>query len=162
VITWFDALLVTLWAVVTALGARRGLAGLAWGLGGVAACLLANLAARELGGGALLAIPLALGLGAALAAGARRLVSTALERPWHPVAGALGGAALGGVLVAALTLGFPIEVRVGPQGRTGVYPSTNLPTGLYAAVHQSALKDSLMSVWDAGAGLRTLLVPDRR
>ncbi|MFC6661645.1 hypothetical protein [Deinococcus multiflagellatus] len=32
-ITWFDALLVTLWAVLTALGARRGLAGLAWGVG---------------------------------------------------------------------------------------------------------------------------------
>ena len=69
---------------------------------------------------------------------------------------------LGGVLVATLTLGFPIEVQVGTQGRTGVYPSTTLPTPLYTAVHQSVLKDSLMGVWNASPALRALLVPDRR
>lgn len=156
-ITWFDALLVTVWAVVTALGARRGLPGLLWGVGGVAACLLINL----LAGGLPLAAGLAVGLGAALALALRR-GTAAPGRPWHGLAGGLGGAALGGVLVATLTLGFPIEVRVGTQGRTGVYPSTRLPTALYTAVNRSVLKDSLMGVWDAGAGLRTLLVPDRR
>lgn len=160
-ITWFDALLVTVWAVVTALGARRGLPGLLWGLGGVAACLLLNLAARQVGG-LLLAAGLAVGVGAALVLALRRWHPAAPERPWHPVAGGLGGAALGGVLVATLTLGFPIEVRVGTQGTTGVYPSTRLPTTLYTAVNRSVLKDSLMGVWNAGAGLRTLLVPDRR
>jgi hypothetical protein len=163
VITWFDALLVTVWAVVTALGARRGLSGLAWGLGGVAACLLANLLGRTVsGGGTLLAVPLAALLGAGLALVIRRQVPLPLERPWHMAAGALGGFALGGVLLATLTLGLPIEVRVGAQGRTGVYPSTNLPTPLYAAVDDSLLKDSLMGVWNSGPALRTLLVPDQR
>ncbi|WP_102125889.1 hypothetical protein [Deinococcus planocerae] len=156
-ITWFDALLVTLWAAMTALGARRGLAGLVWGLGGVAACFLANM----LGRGAVVAALLALGLGVGVALAARRLVSEGAARPWHPFAGALGGAALGGVLVAALALGFPLEVRVGPQGREGVYPATTLPPALYEAVRGSTLKDGLMNVWHAGPALRTLLVPDQ-
>lgn len=156
-ITWFDALLVTLWAAMTALGARRGLAGLVWGLGGVAACFLANV----LGGGPIVAAPLALGLGVAVALAARRLVPGHAARPWHPLAGALGGGVLGGVLVATLALGFPLEVRVGPQGREGVYPAPHLPPSLYAAVRQSVLKDSLMNVWHAGPALRTLLVPDQ-
>ena len=42
VITWFDALLVTLLAAMTALGARRGLAGLVWGVLGVLGILVAN------------------------------------------------------------------------------------------------------------------------
>nr|WP_246363415.1 hypothetical protein [Deinococcus budaensis] len=156
-------MLVTVWAVVTALGARRGLPGLLWGLGGVAACLLVNLLAGRAGaGGLLLAAGLAVGAGAALAFSLRRWCAVVPGRRWHGLAGGLGGAALGGVLVATLTLGFPIEVRVGTQGRTGVYPSTRLPTALYTAVNQSVLKDGLMGVWDAGAGLRTLLVPDRR
>lgn len=156
-ITWFDALLVTVWAVVTALGARRGLAGLAWGLGGVVACFLANLLAR----GAVAAAVLALLLGAILAAGTRRLVRQPLGGPWTAGAGALGGFALGGVLVAALTLGFPIELRVGGQGRTGVYPSTSLPPVLYSAINNSVLKGSLTRVWQASPVLRTLLVPDQ-
>ncbi len=44
-ITVFDALLVSLWAAVTALGARRGLGGAVWGVLGVAACFLVNLLA---------------------------------------------------------------------------------------------------------------------
>lgn len=160
-ITWFDALLVTVWAIVTALGARRGLSGLVWGVGGVAACFLANFLSPA-SAGAWLALPLAVLAGAGLAAVLGRLVPAPVERPWHLAAGALGGFALGGVLLATLTLGLPIEVRVGTQGRTGVYPSTGLPTPLYAAVHDSLLKDSLMGVWTGGPALRTLLVPDQR
>lgn len=165
-ITWFDALLVTLWAVVTALGARRGLPGLLWGLGGVAACMAANLLGGALAGApgarAGLAALLAVLLGAGLAALLRRTLPAPLERPWHVAAGALGGFAFGGVLLATLALGLPIELRVGAQGRTGVYPSTGLPTPLYAAVNDSLLKDSLMGVWGSGPALRTLLVPDQR
>ncbi|WP_343216674.1 hypothetical protein [Deinococcus aestuarii] len=156
-ITWFDALLVTLWAAMTALGVRRGLAGLVWGLGGVAACFLANMLAR----GAVAAGLLALGLGLGVALAARRLVPEPASRPWHPLAGALGGAALGGVLVATLALGFPLEVRVGPQGREGVYPAPHLPPSLYAAVRGSTVKEGLMDVWRSGTALRTLLVPDQ-
>ncbi|MEF2276850.1 hypothetical protein V3W47_00975 [Deinococcus sp. YIM 134068] len=156
-ITWFDALLVTLWAILTALGARRGLAGLAWGLGGVAACFLANVLAA----GAALAALLALGLGVAVAVGTRRLVPGGLTYPWHSLAGAVGGLALGGVLVATLALGFPIETRVGPQGRAGVYPSTHLSPALYKAVSDSTLQQALRQVWTSGAALRTLLMPDQ-
>ncbi|MCP2015511.1 hypothetical protein L1280_002673 [Deinococcus sp. HSC-46F16] len=162
-ITWFDALLVTVWAVLTALGARRGLAGLAWGAGGVLACWLANRAGQAAGGWAL-ALGAALVLGLALSVGLRRLVLTqAGPAPrWHTGAGALGGLLLGGVLVATLTLGFPLGVRVGAQGRTGVYPSAELPTPLYTAVRRSVLREGLMGVWGASPALRTLLVPDRR
>ncbi|GAA5534341.1 hypothetical protein [Deinococcus aluminii] len=156
-ITWFDALLVTAWAVVTALGARRGLAGLVWGLGGVAACFLANLLGRD----AIAATTLALLLGAALAFVIRRQLRGAPDRPWHPVAGALGGFTLGGVLVVALTLGFPIGLRIGPEGRTGVYPSTSLPPVLYTAVQGSVLKGSLMNLWQASPALQLLILPDQ-
>ncbi|BDP40539.1 hypothetical protein DAETH_05080 [Deinococcus aetherius] len=156
-ITWFDALLVTLWAAMTALGARRGLAGLVWGLGGVAVCFLANM----LGRGTVAATLLALGLGVGLALAARRLVPEPVSRPWHSLAGALGGGVFGAVLVATLALGFPLEVRVGPQGREGVYPAPHLPPSLYAAVRGSTLKEGLMDVWHSGAALRTLLMPDQ-
>lgn len=117
-ITWFDALLVTLWAAVTALGARRGLGGLAWGLGGVAACFLAN----SLSGNA----PVALIIGAAIAVGVgtavTRRIQNPLDQPWHLGAGALGGFALGGVLIATLALSFPMDVQVDARGSRGVYP----------------------------------------
>ncbi|WP_240730906.1 hypothetical protein [Deinococcus sp. S9] len=156
-ITWFDALLVTLWAAMTALGARHGLSGLLWGLGSIVACFLANMLGRS----ALPALALAGLLGAGLAVLTRQLLPTPLDRPVHLAAGAVGGFALGAVLVATLTLGFPIELQVGPQGRTGVYPSTSLPPILYAAVNSSVLKDSLMRVWDASPLLQTLIVPDQ-
>ncbi|WP_104991544.1 hypothetical protein [Deinococcus sp. NW-56] len=162
-ITWFDALLVTVWAVLTALGARRGLAGLAWGAGGVLACWLANRAGQT-GGGWALALGAALGLGLVLSLGLRRLVLTqAGPAPrWQAGAGALGGWLLGGVLVAALTLGFPLGVRVGAQGRSAVYPSADLPTPLQTAVRRSVFREGLMGVWSASPALRTLLIPDRR
>lgn len=156
-ITWFDALLVTLWAVVTALGARRGLSGLVWGLGGVAACFLANL----LGAGALLATGLALLLGVVLALATRRLLRGHLVRPWHLGAGALGGFALGAMLVATLTLGFPIGIHVGAEGRSRVYPSSNLSPVLYQAVQNSVLKASLMDAWQASPTLQLLVMPDQ-
>lgn len=156
-ITWFDALLVTMWAAITALGAQRGLSGLLWGVGGIGACFLANV----LGQAALPAMALAGGLGVGLAILTRRLLPTPLDRPIHLVAGALGGFALGAVLVATFTLGFPIELRVGPQGRTGIYPSTSLPPVLYTAVNGSVLKGSLMRVWDASPFLQKLIVPDQ-
>jgi hypothetical protein len=155
--TWFDALLVTLLAMVTALGARRGLAGLGWGLGGVATCFLANF----LGTGAVVAGIIALALSAGVAYASQRLIPNPLERPWHLAAGAVGGFALGGVLVTTLALGFPIEMRVGPQGRTGIYPSSSLSPVLYDAVNNSAIKGQVMGIWGANPALKTLLVPDQ-
>lgn len=155
-ITWFDALLVTLWAALTALGARRGLSGLAWGLGGVTAAFLAN----SLGGA-----PVALILGALLGAGAgvaiTRLIHTPLEEPWHLGAGAAGGFVLGGVLIAAMALNFPMDLRVDAQGARGVYPSVSLPPAVYRAVRNSVVQSGLRGVWGSNAALKTLLIPDQ-
>lgn len=156
-ITWFDALLVTLWAVLTALGARRGLAGLAWGIGGVAVCFLANSLA--IGPVVSTLIALLLGVGVALAIG--RLIPMPLEQPWHLVAGAAGGFMLGWLMVATLALGFPLDVKVTPKGQSGVYPSPSLSPVIYDAVRGSTIKNSLMSVWSGSPALRTLIIPDQ-
>ncbi|WP_084048148.1 hypothetical protein [Deinococcus hopiensis] len=156
-ITWFDALLVTLWAVVTALGARRGLAGLAWGLGGAVICLLANLLTRAPIPAALIALLLAVALSFAV----RRLVPDPLRLPWFLGAGAVGGFVLGALLVVTLTLGFPIGIRISAQGRTGVYPSTSLPPFVYTAVSNSALLQRLTPVWRSSRVLQLLVVPDQ-
>ena len=50
----------------------------------------------------------------------------------------------------------------GAQGRTGFYPSAEMPTPLYTAVSRSVFREGLMGVWGASPALRTLLVPDRR
>ncbi|PNY82992.1 hypothetical protein CVO96_10730 [Deinococcus koreensis] len=155
--TWFDALLITLWAVLTALGARRGLAGLAWGLGGIALCFLAN----SLSGSPVAAAVIALLLSAGLAVVIARLIPVPLEQPWHMVSGAVGGFLLGGLLIAALALGFPLDVRVTPKGPLGTYPSTNLSPAIYDAVRNSAVKNGLRGVWSAGPALKTLLIPDQ-
>ncbi|PTA67780.1 hypothetical protein C8263_11630 [Deinococcus arcticus] len=154
--TWFDALLVTLWAVLTALGARRGLAGLAWGAGGLAACFLANALVDSPAAALLAAL---LGVGVAVAT--LRLIPTPLEHPWHLGAGALGGFLLGGALISALALGFPLDVKVGTQGTRAVYPSASLQPALYRAVRDSALQGSLRSVWGSSPALKTLLIPDQ-
>ena len=93
VITWFDALLVTLLAIVTALGARRGLAGLAWGVGSIVIAFVANV----LGLGALVAAALALVLSVVSALAISRLIPEPLEQPWHMV---VGGFAFGMIYMA--------------------------------------------------------------
>ncbi len=156
-ITWFDALLVTLLAIVTALGARRGLAGLAWGVGGIVTAFVANL----LGMGVLVAAGLALVLGVVSAVAISRLIPEPLESPWHVVAGGLGGLLLGGVLISALALSFPLLVRATPTGKQAVYPSPDLNTTLRDGVANSAIQNSLRPVWSGSVAQRTLLVPDR-
>lgn len=154
--TWFDALLVTLWAVIAALGARRGLAGLAWGLLGLTICFLVGTLGSPL---VAAAAALVLGLGSAVATA--RLLPHPAEQPWHLLAGGAGGFALGGVLIATVALGFPLDLRVTPAGTTGVYPSVNMPPALYTAVRDSALQNGLRGVWGGSLPLRTLLIPDQ-
>ncbi|GGL03971.1 hypothetical protein [Deinococcus radiotolerans] len=156
-ITWFDALLVTLWAAVTALGARRGLSGLAWGLGGIAACFLAN----ALSGNAIIAVILSMLLAVGIGTAITSRIQNPLDRPWHLGAGAAGGFALGGVLIATLALNFPLDLRVDAQGSRGVYPSESLPPALYDAVRGSALQNGLRGVWSSNSALKTLLIPDQ-
>lgn len=147
-ITWFDALLVTLLAATTALGARRGLAGLAWGVGVVAVCFACNALLRGWA-----ALPAALLLGFGVAWLARRLIGPVTET-WHLMAGAVGGFLAGAVLVGSLALGFPID----PVGRQ--YPANTLPPSIHDAVVNSYLKQELFPVFSGGGVLKTLLIPD--
>lgn len=155
-ITVFDAVLVSLWAAVTALGARRGLGGAVWGVLGLGACFLVNMLAP--GGAVALVLALLLGVAAVLAA--RRLIREPLTEPWHLLVGGLGGFVLGGVLVGAVALGFPIQT----VGDVRHYPSGNLPGLIYYPVYNSYIRQSLNGMWapDANPALRTLLVPDQQ
>lgn len=158
VITWFDALLVTLLAAMTALGARRGLAGLVWGVLGVLGILVAN----ALGLGLLPSAIVALVVSVVCALGISRLIRDPLQQVWHLAAGALGGLLLGAVLAGALALGFPREVRATPQGLRTDYPATTLSPTLYDAVWGSAIQNALRSVWTRPSLARELLIPDQK
>lgn len=147
-ITWFDALLVTLLAATTALGARRGLAGLAWGVGCVAVCFLSNFLFRGWA-----ALPVAALLGFGVAWLAQRLLGP-LQETWHLASGAVGGFVLGLVLIGTLTLNFPID-PVNNQ-----YPSNALPTTLHNAVVDSYIKKQIFGVFGGNTSLKTLLIPD--
>lgn len=157
-ITWFDALLVTLLAVVTALGARRGLAGLAWGVGTVVTAFVANL----LGLGPIAALVVALVLGLICTVAIRHLMPEPAEQPWQLGVGAVGGLLLGALVVSTLALSFPMAVRATPTGKQALYPSPDLNPSLYEAVANSTIQTSLRGVWSGSAAARTLLVPDRR
>ena len=155
--TWFDALLLTLLAFVTALGARRGMHGLVWGLAGVAICVAVNAA---------LSLPLLTGLLALLLSGgaswlAVRLIPEPGGRAWRRWAGGLGGLALGSVLLATLTLNFPLGQRQVGQKTQAVYPATSLPGPIYEAVESSLIKRELMALWNSSSLLQTLIIPDQ-
>ncbi|WP_407570081.1 hypothetical protein [Deinococcus altitudinis] len=155
-ITVFDALLVSLWAAVTALGARRGLGGAVWGVLGLTVCFLVNLVSP--GGAVATVLALLLGLGAVLTA--RRLIREPLTEPWHLLVGGAGGFVLGAVLIGTLALGFPIQ----DAGDHRIYPSQNLPGTLYDAVFNSYIRQKLNGIWepDSNPALRTLLTPDQQ
>lgn len=151
--TWFDAILVTLLALVTALGARRGLAGAVWGVGAVAVCWLCNLLSG------LPALVAAVLLGTGLALGTQRLAVPHQDLPWwQGLAGALGGLAFGLSLIFALTLGFPLQIK----GNVQLYPSPDsVKGGLYSALKHSYIQNSLQKVWVQSDLVQTLLVPDQ-
>ncbi len=153
VYTWFDALLVTLLAIVTALGVRRGLTGLIWGLCALLLCLLVNAMTSS----AALAALLSLLLSGAAAYAAARIFPQPYAQPWFQVAGGVGGFLLGTLLISALALSFPLERRGGQVS----YPARTLPEPLYGAVGNSVIQKRLLGVWNGNRVLRLLVVPDR-
>ncbi|WP_261663093.1 hypothetical protein [Deinococcus sp. Marseille-Q6407] len=163
--TWFDALLLTLLGMLSALGLRTGLGGLVWGGLTLLAAYIANRLGSHLGPWGAPGLALVLGLGAAAAG---QLTRQLTSRPyhslplWHAVGGLLGGGLLGGAAVAAALLAFPLSPRVDAAGVHYVYPSPELPPGLYQAINRSVLKDKLMPLWDEtpGSVWQVLLLPD--
>ena len=152
-ITWFDALLVTLLAAITTMGIRRGLVGALWAVFTLAALLLVNLFSPA----PLIALLLAALLGLVAAWGAQRLIPEPVTQFWQLGVGGLGGLALGAVVVAALALGFPIRVL----GNQGSYPASTLPGPVYYALYNSYFVSHLSGVWSGNKLLRLLIVPDR-
>ncbi|RTR25260.1 hypothetical protein [Deinococcus radiophilus] len=159
--TWFDALLLTLWAMLGALGLRMGLGGLLWAVLILGAAYLTNLA----GGNFWPTLIVAALLGAGGSAAAYAL-NTQSESPywspplWHSAAGLLGGVLLGGVLSAALALAFPLTPKVDAFGVHYQYPSPQMPPGLYRAVQGSRIQSLLLPVWQRKSPWQTLLIPD--
>ncbi len=151
--TWFDALLVTAWAGVTALGARRGLAGGIWAVGAALVLMVVNFIHSGVGA-AIVALP----LGVTAAFLAQRAVFTVVPRPWHMLVGGVGGLGAGLLVVGALALAFPLKI-IGSQG---TYPSDDLPGPVYYAVVNSTAVRQFTRVWQGGELPRHLWIPDRR
>ncbi len=156
-ITWFDALLITLLAIATALGARRGLAGLAWGVGAFVTAFVANMLGLGIVPAGLTALILSVVSGVAIS----RLIPEPNERPWHLLVGGVGGLLMGGLLISSLALSFPLAVRATPTGNQALYPSPDLTPGLRDAVAKSAIQNALRGVWTGSVAERTLLIPDQ-
>ncbi|PYE54450.1 hypothetical protein [Deinococcus yavapaiensis] len=151
-LTWFDALLATLWAALTVLGFRRGLMGAAWAGAALLGLLLTNaLPSPWLG------VVVALALGFATSVLTERLTWMIAPRSWHLVVGGMGGALLGFVVVTALALSFPLKV-IGSQA---TYPSSDLPVPIYNGVYNSMVQRSVFGLFDGPLLARWLLVPDR-
>lgn len=155
--TWFDALLVTLLAMITAFGARNGLTGLFWGISGVAICLIVNIFNL----GLIVSLVLAVLLGGGIAFAMSRLVGTAADQPLSLLLGGIGGACMGFLLVVTLALSFPIELKNTADSQQVVYPSTKLAAPLRQGIGESFVVKQAAGAWNGSSMVKTLFVPDR-
>lgn len=151
-ITWFDALLVTLWGAVTMLGMRRGLAGGVWVLVTLLVAFVCNLLSWPIA-----AVVLATVLSFAAAWGVQRVFWATPTHTWHVAVGGVSGFVLGFVIVAALALSLPIKVL----GSQGTYPSDELPSALYYGVVDSLLTQQFDTIWGSPSAVKRLIIPDQ-
>lgn len=142
---------------MTALGARRGLSGLIWGLCGLTVCLVAG----ALGVGMWPSVGLAFVLGVAATFAISRLILDPLDSPVFVFLGAIGGLLFGTLMISALALGFPLGLQTTPNGVQLAYPSTSMHPALYNAINNSAIKNNLNKVWQGSPTLKALIIPDR-
>ena len=134
--TVLDALLVLTVATVAGLAAQRRLVGLVVGAGGVLALRPLLLLAE---GNPWLGLAGALLVGLALALAGRLLLpGTASQGAWTYVAGGLGGAALGVLIVLTLVTSLPIQ-RDALNPNQLRYPPQDLPSSVRPAVERSML-----------------------
>ncbi|AFZ66325.1 hypothetical protein [Deinococcus peraridilitoris] len=151
-ITWLDALLVTVWAAVTVLGLRRGLGGALWAVLTVVGVLLAGFSPWP---GLAVLLSVVVGLGASwLASQVFRHVVT---QTWHLGVGAVSGFVVGFFVVGALALSFPVKV-IGSQGS---YPSSDLPAPVYYASFNSFFVQHLSGAWSGNVWVKRLWLPDQ-
>jgi LytS/YehU family sensor histidine kinase len=124
-ITWFDAMLITIWAGITVLGIRRGLGGVVWVVIALIAWpIITTMSAQT----PVLALPLSIVFGLLAGYLPRYLPTTNSQDISFVAAGGFAGLVLGFVLIVAIALGFPIK-----RG----YPSNTLPPFLLNAVAES-------------------------
>lgn len=135
-VTYVDALLVLMVAVITALGAKRRLVGFTVGIG--AALLLRPLlvvATRDLW----LAVVAALVGGVLLAVIGQRLLPASRRQGWGTsVLGGIGGGVLGLSLMFALVTSLPIQ-RNPANEREVYYPPRTAPGSLAVTFNRSPM-----------------------
>jgi hypothetical protein len=124
-ITWFDAMLITLWAGITVLGIRRGLGGVAWVVIALIAWPIITSMSTQT---PVLALPLSIVFGLLAGYLPRYLPATNSQDISYAAAGGAAGLLLGFTLIVAIALGFPIK-----RG----YPANTLPPFLLNAVGES-------------------------
>lgn len=124
-VTWLDALLVLMVAVLTALGASRRLVGFTVGVGGVALLRpLLVVGSRDLW----VAVVAALLGGVILAVIGQRIVPTSRRQGWGTkLLGGVGGALLGVTLLLALVTSLPLQLtKISEDQYSVVYPPERL------------------------------------
>jgi len=134
--TLLDALLVLTVATVAALASQRRLVGLVVGVGGVLA-LRPLLVLADSNPWLGLAGALLVGLALALV-GRLLLPGTSAQGAWTYVAGGLGGAALGVLIVLTLVTSLPIQ-RDALNPNQLRYPPQDLPSSVRPVVERSVL-----------------------
>jgi hypothetical protein len=134
--TWLDIFLVFILAALTALGAKRKLAGL---MVGVVGFLLFRPLLVVFTGNAYLGLILALPAGFLLGFMGRAITlrQRALNLPLS-IAGGLGGALLGLLIIATVATSFPLGRSI-IDPNIVVYPSDNLTPLLRSAAKQSPI-----------------------
>lgn len=155
--TWFDALLITLLAMIVAFGARSGLVGLFWGISGMFICLIVNVFNL----GIVLSFFCAIFLGTLIAWGMSLFVGATTEGIGTQIFGGLGGMCTGVVLVITLSLGFPLQIRSTSNGQEVVYPSQTLTPFVYQAVKNSFIKQKSEILFYSSRNMKMLFIPDR-
>jgi hypothetical protein len=134
--SWFDLILIFVFAALTALGAKRKLMGFIVGLG---AALVFKPLLLVLQGNAYVALFLALLTGLILGLGSRFLLVRRMGTAFiYQILGAFGGAVLATLVVFSVITSLPLGRDI--NGLI-IYPSSSLPVGLSTAVRQSRLVD---------------------
>ncbi|MFN8510493.1 MAG: hypothetical protein U0Z75_08075 [Deinococcaceae bacterium] len=149
-ITWFDAMLVTLWAGITVLGAKRGFRGVVW----IASLLvLWPIVTAVSAQTAIFALPLSIALGVLAVYIPQFFFKKTNSESLQTTLGGISGITIGFILVSAIALSFPIK-----RG----YPSNTLPINLYQAIAGSWIVKAVGNpIFEGSNTLKRYVIPDQ-